>query len=600
MPFRLSKSDFKIARTCPTKLYYKKLRYPSLHDDDPYLEFLADGGYMVETMAKLLYPGGVEVGDWSKPEKAFAETERRLQNDGAVLFEPTIVHDGLLARIDILRRRGRTLELIEVKSSGIDSVEDGPAPFRGTRGGITSSWRPYLEDVTFQAIVLGRAFPGFSIAPYLCVVDKAKAATPNTTFDQFRLTRREDSSGRTQAEIAYLGNPEKLREAHILAVIDVSSEVAELRREVEKAAEQFAQSLRGDSVTKIAPEIGQHCKHCEYRLSAVDARQNGFRECWGSLADPNPHVLDLCRIGLAGGGNRDVPAEMAANGTASLLDVPDDALTGAAAERQRIEIRCTAENREHLSEELPGLLANHPHPLHFIDFEASRLAIPYHPGMRPYELAAFQWSCHTLPGPRSNLKHAEWLNIDEAFPNFEFARTLRDCIGDEGTVYIWSHYEITVLKEIRRQMNRYRENDSDLADWLDRLTEENNPRIVDLCRLAADHYFHPAMAGSVSIKYVLPAVWQTNPSLRSLPEFAQYVGHGPNGELLNPYDTLPPLTIGDKSGVVSEGTGAIRIYQELIFGSADPSDRENYRQLLLQYCRLDTAAMVMIWRHWTS
>jgi hypothetical protein len=45
----LTKSDFKIARTCPTKLYYKKLRYPSLMDDNPYLEFLADGGYMVET-----------------------------------------------------------------------------------------------------------------------------------------------------------------------------------------------------------------------------------------------------------------------------------------------------------------------------------------------------------------------------------------------------------------------------------------------------------------------------------------------------------------------------------------------------------------------
>jgi hypothetical protein len=54
----LSKSDFKVARTCGTKLYYKKLRYPSKQDDDPYLEFLADGGYMVETIAKLLFPEG--------------------------------------------------------------------------------------------------------------------------------------------------------------------------------------------------------------------------------------------------------------------------------------------------------------------------------------------------------------------------------------------------------------------------------------------------------------------------------------------------------------------------------------------------------------
>src|SRR6266480_3076111 len=41
----LSKSDFKVARTCATKLYYKKLGYPSIRDDDQYLQFLADGGY---------------------------------------------------------------------------------------------------------------------------------------------------------------------------------------------------------------------------------------------------------------------------------------------------------------------------------------------------------------------------------------------------------------------------------------------------------------------------------------------------------------------------------------------------------------------------
>ena len=47
----LSKSDFKVARTCGTKLYYRKLKYPTTLDDDPYLEFLADGGYMVEAIA---------------------------------------------------------------------------------------------------------------------------------------------------------------------------------------------------------------------------------------------------------------------------------------------------------------------------------------------------------------------------------------------------------------------------------------------------------------------------------------------------------------------------------------------------------------------
>ncbi len=46
------------------------------------------------------------------------------------------------------------------------------------------------------------------------------------------------------------------------------------------------------------------------------------------------------------------------------------------------------------------------------------------------------------------------------------------------------------------------------------------------------------------------------------------------------------------------GSGAIRIYQDLIFRlEVDPQFRENRRRLLLQYCKLDTAAMVMSWRH---
>src|SRR3989442_1261183 len=109
----LTKSDFKVARTCPTKLYYKKRRYPSLLDDDPYLEFLADGGYMVETMAKLLYPDGSEIGNWDKPEQAFTDTTKAVQAGDGTFFEATVIHDKLLARVDILRREGNLLKLVE-------------------------------------------------------------------------------------------------------------------------------------------------------------------------------------------------------------------------------------------------------------------------------------------------------------------------------------------------------------------------------------------------------------------------------------------------------------------------------------------------------
>jgi hypothetical protein len=395
---------------------------------------------------------------------------------------------------------------------------------------------------------------------------------------------------------------ERLQTEHVLAVMDVSNEVAELEAEVTTAADALAATLGEDPIRRVPPELGQKCKGCEYRLPLKDPERNGFLECWRNLAHPDPHILDLIRIDLLGGKNRDVVAELALEGKASLGDTPRGLLHGDTAVRQDIQLRYTALGKEYHDPQLKTVLSRHPYPLYFIDFEGSRLAIPYHAGMRPYEQAAFQWSCHTIREPGGKPEHTEWLNSEEAFPNFEFARALKQQIGEAGTVYIWSPYEITILREIRRQMKDYGENDPGLAAWLDSITAEDNPRIVDLLRICRSSYFHPDMKSSASIKYVLPAVWKEDRQLREHPFFTQYLKHDEHGQPRNPYATLPSLPIGEKEEVVNEGTGAMRIYQEMMFGlgSTDPALRDRYRRLLLQYCKLDTVAMLMIWMHWTG
>jgi hypothetical protein len=595
----LTKSDFTVARTCSTKLYYKKLDYPSLLDDDPYLEFLADGGYMVEAMAKQLFPGGLEIGHWDEPIRAFEGTRQVVDTGDATCFEATVIHDNLLARVDILQREGTTLRVIEVKSSSFDSKKDGLKPFRGKKGGILSKWRAYLEDVTFQVVVLRRAFPGYEMAPLLCLVDKAKQATDNVTFDKFRLHRIE---GQLRPRVDYLGDVKQLQNEHVLAFLDVASEVEELETEVAAAADELAATLLSDQIARLDPQIGQKCKGCEYRLTEENVNPNGFGECWGGLAGTESHVLDLFRVDLLGGKKRDVVAEMAAAGKAGMSGLPDDCLQGAVAARQKVQINFTNEQREFKSEDLHQILASHPYPLHFIDFEGSRIGIPYHAGMHSYEQASFQWSCHTSSTDGAEITHHEWINADEVFPSFEFAHTLRDQIGDEGTVYIWSHYEVDALREIRQQMRNYTGNDVDLVEWLEQMIAANNPRIVDLCVLAKDHYFHPVMKGSLSIKYAIRAAWHENETLRANPLFAKYVKYDDHGRLLDPYMALPPLPIGEKDEVVREGTGAMRVYQEMMFGKAkdDPDLRGTYRQLLLRYCELDTLAMVFLWMHWHS
>src|SRR5437763_3634796 len=103
-----------------------------MHDDDDYLRFLADGGYMVEAIAKLLYPEGIEIGFEKKSEESAAETMRLLQTrESGTFFEGTLISGEKLARVDILRKQGDEFELIEVKAKLFDS-SDETNPFRGT------------------------------------------------------------------------------------------------------------------------------------------------------------------------------------------------------------------------------------------------------------------------------------------------------------------------------------------------------------------------------------------------------------------------------------------------------------------------------------
>jgi hypothetical protein len=616
MPYYLSKSDFKVARTCPTKLYYKKLGYPSTKDGDEYLEFLADGGYMVETIAKLFHPEGIEIGWNEGPEQSALETIRALQMENVTLFEGTLLSGSKLARVDILKKNGNRFDLIEVKSKSVDGTEGGPF-FRSTKGEIIADWVPYLEDVAYQTLVLRELYPTALIRPFLCLVDTAKTTDIESIFSRFELKKRETIPGQkfSRPKVSFFGDVERLRQRHFLITVDVSAEVTELMPGVVESAEHFAASLQGQ-LRKINEPIGVHCLKCEYRSAAtlVDAR-DGFGECWGPLASEDPHILDYHYASSIGGSQTPLVNALVRRGRARLSDVEEsdlvksDGTVGARSERQRIQRKYTLLKQEYLGSELHQVLANVTYPLHFIDFETSRLAVPYHAGMHPYEQIAFQWSCHTIPQEGALPYHNGWINLRDAYPNFEFAETLKRRLGYTGTIFIWSKHERTALKEIAEQMVRYGYRNQPLELWIDEVTrseDEPSPRLLDLCEVTRNHYFHPRMKGKLSLKAVLPAVWESNPSLHDHPVFSQYFRRGSAGCVLDPYLTLPPLPFRDDTGedeeVVTEGCGAMRAYQEMLYGLArhDEGIKKKWETLLLQYCKLDTAAMVILWLHWQA
>jgi len=73
----LTKSRFKLATECPTKLFYTgKSEYANQNLDDSFLLALADGGFQVGDLAKCYFPGGHDIKTLDYDE-ALAETDRR-------------------------------------------------------------------------------------------------------------------------------------------------------------------------------------------------------------------------------------------------------------------------------------------------------------------------------------------------------------------------------------------------------------------------------------------------------------------------------------------------------------------------------------------
>lgn len=609
----LSKSDFKLASSCPTKLYYKESGYPQAQDGNPYLQLLADGGYMVEQLARLLYPEGIELSYSGNAQENAAATAELLKRENVTLFEATLLSGRKLARVDILKKTGDRFELIEVKSKSFDGDElnEGPAgPLRGKPKphNIYSKWKPYLEDVAYQALVLQELVPAAEVVPFLLLVDKSRTTSIEGLPGMFEITRGATVDGRTKdLDVRYSGPPGTPAPKELLRCLDVSTEVRELAPGVAELAQELEALYHDNEISRLQHPLDWGCRDCEFRLS-TGKRPNGFVECWGKLADPSPHIFDLYDLGNNKWSGERLGDVLIRAGKTSLYDVDSAQLVKKSGEptiasvRQIIQINHTRSGRPWIAPELSNSLATWQWPLHFIDFETSALALPYHAGMRPYETVGFQWSNHTVRDPTAAPEHAEWLNASDSWPCLEFVESLRRSVGDTGTVLMWSHHESTTLKKIRDQMDRYGVGDSGLREWMSRLVgaDDTPRRLVDMNDLCRKFFFHPGMAGKTSIKVVLDALWRTEAPMRE--RFDAWMGdrsfevtseHGP-------YESLPPITVGGVDLEVFEGTGAVKAYQAMRYGEErhHPDLVAAYRELLLRYCKLDTLAMVLIWDHW--
>jgi Domain of unknown function(DUF2779) len=257
---------------------------------------------------------------------------------------------------------------------------------------------------------------------------------------------------------------------------------------------------------------------------------------------PTDHVGYLPRI------HASAMDELEEIGVESIRDIPEDfELT----EIQRRAARCVKSGEPWFDiDGLKAALAGLRYPLFFMDFETVNPAIPQFVGMRPYDQLPFQWSAHVQQRPGAEPEHYEFLAIEASDPRREFISSLSAMLGDKGSIVVYSSFESQRLSE--------------LASWFpefgDRI-KAIQPRLFDLLPVMREHTYHPAYAGSYSIKSVLPAL---------VPEMT--------------YDGMQ----------VENGQDAGIAWESLVRGGLSSEQHERIKKALLDYCGQDTLAMVRL------
>lgn len=192
-------------------------------------------------------------------------------------------------------------------------------------------------------------------------------------------------------------------------------------------------------------------------------------------------------------------------------------------------------------------------PIYFLDYETLPLAIPEYDGTYPYQQTVIQYSLHILHND-GNIDHKEYIHRDKTSPQIIIAEKLREDIGEVGSVIVWNKgFEAKCNKDLAQA-------NPDLSNFLLGV----NGRIYDLMEVVSKHkYLHKDFRGKYSIKTVLPVM---------CPELD--------------YSKLQ----------VSNGSQAVTVYEDLIFGNFAPEQKEQAFNDLLAYCKLDTWAMVRIYQ----
>lgn len=316
----------------------------------------------------------------------------------------------------------------------------------------------------------------------------------------------------------------------------------------------FVYESLGNKVHEHLATMGKRLEKLEKALERAEPPQNDIglycanpspcrytARCWSHV--PEHSVFELER--MAG----KIKFDFYRQGFVALEELPE---AYPYTENQRQQIECYKSGEPAVDKNgLASFLGTLKYPLYFLDFEAFQDPIPRFIGQRAYEYIPFQFSLHVQNGPGEEPEHVEFLGDGVGDPRRAMGKALVEAIPPDACLVAYNNsFEKFVVKSLAQY---YPEGALQLKGIHDHILDLMQP-------FKKRYYYHTAMKGSHSLKNVLPVL---------VPELS-YSG----------------MEIGD-------GTGANRAYGALE-AIEDVRKAEAIKGYLLEYCKLDTLAMVKI------
>jgi len=288
------------------------------------------------------------------------------------------------------------------------------------------------------------------------------------------------------------------------------------------------------TIAKAIPDIklGKHCDDpfaCDFK---------GY--CWKDV--PEYSVFNIQNM-------RGKDYELYNLGIVELKDIPKDFKLN---DKQLIEVNSYLNNTEHIDKDaIKDFLTNISYPLYFLDFETFQLTIPEFDNSKSYQQIPFQFSLYYKESKYSEAVPYAFLADPAGDPRKAFIESLIAQTLKSGSIVVYNAgFEKSRINELARDFTEYAEHLNNIND-----------RIIDLMepfRLKA--IYKPAMRGSYSMKFVLPAI--------------------------NPEYSYKNLNV--KEG----GQASIEFLR--LRSITDKQEIEQVRKNLIDYCNLDTYGMIVI------